>query len=166
MRVTTGKAQLNEGQLKNLPASEIAKIAARAEGKPDPEPTQEEKAVSAAQARLKRRREMPFDELVPVEVDGEKLAIRRLNYTGLGEVALSVQRDGLNVLNIGDNDGVRSVTRAVLLLCVATEDGEPFFTYQDVNEFMDKPSEVTFISQLFVLCNEVNPDLNRTLKKT
>lgn len=166
MRVTKGKAKLTEGQLKNLPASEIAKIAARAEGKPDPEPTVEQKAVSAAQARRQRLKDMDVPELVPYTFEGEELAIRRLNYRGLGQVALSVQRDGMNVLNIGEEEGIASVTRAVLLACVATKEGEPYFTYQDVNEYMEDANQASFVAQTFVACNEVNPDLNRTLKKT
>lgn len=178
MEVTTGKAKVSAEQLKNLPAAEVAKIAARAEGKPDPEPTQEEKAVSAAQARLQHLRALGGDVLIPVDIDGETLYIRRLNYQGLIELALSVTRDGYNVLNIEDEGGVISTTVAVLLNCVTNADDKPFFTYLDLWNplykkgfpdaepgFLQEPTATAFITSLVRACYTHNPDILSTLKK-
>lgn len=122
--------------------------------------------ISAARKRLEKLRLQECQELVPFEYDGDKLAIRKLNYLDLGEVALSVARDGHSVLSVNDSGGINTVTKTILLACVATEDGDPYFTYSDLCEYMNDARQTGFLSQLFLACNEVNPDILTTLKKT
>lgn len=125
-----------------------------------------EKAQSAARKRLEKLKAQAQPEIVPFEYEGETVHIRHLNYQGLIDLALSVGRDGHNVLTINDESGVRSVTVAVLLACVCNEDGSPFFEYSDVMAYLDAPAAAGFVSALFMQCNIENPDILSTLKKT
>jgi len=165
MQITTGKAVLPEKQLKDLPIGEIKRRAAKAEGKPPPPPSEPEVAQSAAKKRLDKLRAQRKPIIEPFEYESEIFYIKRLSYQNLIDLALSISRDGHNVLNIHDESGVLAVTTAVLLTCVCNEDESAYFEPDDIGEYLNTPDDAALVSALFMACNEANPDILSTLKK-
>lgn len=159
------KAALNSFLQANLENPEYRKFIAGGSGS-TPDDESEAEPRSAARKRLEKLKAQATPEIVPFEFDGETYHIRRLHYQGLIDLALSVARDGDNVLQAGEAGGVRAVTTAVLLACVCNEDGTPFFEYSDVAAYLEEPAAASFVSALFLQCNMENPDILNTLKKT
>lgn len=165
MKITQGEVKLSEKQLRDLPIGEIKQRAARAEGKPVPPLPESEIAQSAAKKRLEKLKAQRKPIIEPFEYEGETFYIRRLHYQNLIDLALSISRDGHNVLNIHDESGVLAVTTAVLLACVCSEDESAYFEESDIEEYLTAPDEAALVSALFMACNEANPDILSTLKK-
>jgi hypothetical protein len=123
-------------------------------------------AITDAQVRLEKLRLQSGPVVVTFDYEGETFYVKRLNYNDLIELALSVTRDGYNVLSISDEGGVRSVTIAVLSCCVCDEQGERYFSREEVEQYLDEPAASALVSALFAKCNQINPDIFGTLKKT
>lgn len=124
---------------------------------------------SAARQRLEKLKAKHGATVVPFEFGGETYHIKELEYHGIVALALSVSRDGYNVLNINDEGGVMAVTKAVLRACVCDGDGETYFEYSktadDLAEYLKSPAATALVSALFQKCCAVNPDIFSTAKK-
>lgn len=124
---------------------------------------------SAARKRLDALKAKHGATVRPFEFDGETYHIKELEYHGIVALALSVSRDGYNVLNINDEGGVMAVTKAVLRACVCDGDGEAYFEYSetadDLEEYLKSPAATALISALFQQCCAENPDIFNTAKK-
>jgi|GEM_PF-5476085 len=125
-----------------------------------------EAIISAARARLNRLAKQKKPVYISCEVDGEEVKIKRLSQQDLIDMALSLARDGHNVLQITDNNGARAVQIAVMVNCVYDKDEQKYFSVDDAEECMDSSDCTVFVSQLFAQCVSVNPDILTTLKKT
>ena len=120
---------------------------------------------SGAAKRLNARKAQKQPVVLPFEFEGETFWIRRLSYEDLVTVAVSISRDGHNVLNITDEEGAVSAWVAILLHAVVNEDNSPYFEYDDVRDYFSDPDQASLISALNAECVRVNPDLFSTLKK-
>jgi len=121
---------------------------------------------SAAKKRLEKLKAQRKPAILPFEYEGETFYIKRLSYQNLIDLALSISRDGHNVLNIHDESGVLAVTTAVLVACVCNADESAYFEHEDIEEYLNTPDDAALVSALFMACNEANPDILSTLKKT
>ncbi len=183
MKVTVGKAKLPEKELKDLSINEVKRRAAKAEGRPAPPLTEVEVAQNDARAELARRRNQPAVRYVPFEFEGFSCLIKDLPQTELNLVALAVSRDGFNVLNINDNDGINAVQIAVFEQCVTDEDKQPLFKREDLlNPLFDNDvpmeewtqetqpglfqisAEKHLVAALFKMCEEINGGILGTVK--
>lgn len=135
----------------------------------DPTPLEEaEEALvtSAAErlARLKKRRNKP--EWVPFNCAGEDVLIKSLTLHEQVELALSVARDGVNVLQITDEVGANAVNIAIIVACVYDAPGKRSFTKEDAEIYAASPDATEFMGLLLQRSLEINDTILTTLKKT
>lgn len=114
---------------------------------------------SEAQKLLQERRKQRHESRIKCEIEGMSFWFRKVSYNHSVEVALMVQRDGHNILNIRSGEGVESVTSAILCEVVCKEDGSPFFNPRDAEDYMAEEGEAELVSALLEKCLEVNPNL-------
>lgn len=126
----------------------------------------EEIAQSAARKRLNElKKQRGESKPLEVKVNDETFFIKRFSYNEVKEVALSLYRDGFDVLQLQDEDGVTAVTEAVLKAGVVTQSGGEFFTVEDLQDYFSDPHEIDVVSELFQAVLELNPTILGSLKK-
>ncbi len=94
--------------------------------------------------------------------------IKRLGSIDIAEISLSINRDASGALQLyaPDSSPAAMVQQIIIKACVCEENGQPFFVTEDLKAFYNRPELVEMFLDLFIACDQVNPCILNTLKKT